>query len=468
MKSPHESTAVFDQSLIEKYSVQGPRYTSYPTAVEFTEAFDHQRFTALAIESNASQRDLSLYVHVPFCDTICYFCACNKIITKNKTHSAPYLDYVEKEMQHVASLIDADRKVVQLHWGGGTPTFLTTEEQWRLTNMFRQYFNFATDDEGEFSIEIDPRTVTEQSIADLREMGFNRLSFGIQDFDPKVQIAVNRIQSYESTKLIIEAGYTNGFHSISVDLIYGLPFQNVKNFEKTVDKIIGLSPDRIAVFNYAHLPHLFKGQKQILDKNLPSPAEKLAILEMTITKLIDAGYVFIGLDHFAKPDDAMALDQKVGRLYRNFQGYSTFSECDLFGFGMSSISMVGNSYSQNDKNKDSYYERLDAGQLPTVRGVELSTDDVIRRKVITEIMCNMRLDFDAIGAQFGIDANQYFAQEKQALIALAADGLLTLTEHGFVVLPPGRLLVRNICMVFDAYLPKTQENTQEKTFSKAI
>ncbi len=455
---------VFNLSLIEKYSAQGPRYTSYPTAVQFSDKLNAERFSQLIDKSNACGKDLSLYAHIPFCDTACYYCGCNKIITKNKRHATPYLDYMEKEILAVAKKIDPSRKVIQLHWGGGTPTFLNNEEQWRLTKMFRDNFNFVGDDEGEFSIEIDPRTVTPESISALREMGFNRLSFGVQDFDSNVQIAVNRIQSESETKLAIEEGRRQGFHSISLDLIYGLPLQTTKSFEKTIDKIIDLSPDRIAVFNYAHLPHIFKAQKVIDEGQLPPAQEKLNLLEMSINRLMEAGYVFIGLDHFAKPDDSLVKHQEEGTLYRNFQGYSTFSNCDLFGFGLSSISQVGDSYSQNIKTKDEYYEALDAGKLPTTRGVELTRDDIIRRDVITEIMCNMTIHWEKISQKYSIDARDYFADAIAKLQPMHDDGLLSLTETGFDVRPPGRLLIRNIAMLFDAYLPQASKNT----FSKVI
>ncbi len=455
---------VFDPVLIEKYSTQGPRYTSYPTAVQFNEDLQAQRFSQLIEASNTAGKDLSLYAHIPFCDTICYYCGCNKIITNKRALVAPYLDHIEREMKMVTEKLDTARPVVQLHWGGGTPTFLTIDEQWQLMRLFRQYFNLVSDDEGEFSIEIDPRTVSREGIVALREMGFNRLSFGIQDFDNDVQIAVNRIQGEDETRRAIETGREYGFHSISVDLIYGLPMQTVKSFERTLDRIIDLAPDRIAVFNYAHLPHIFKIQKKINNDSLPPADEKLALLELSINKLMAAGYVFIGLDHFAKPEDSLVKHQQSGTLYRNFQGYSTFSNCDLFGFGISSISQVGDSYSQNAKDKKSYYRAIDSGQLPTVRGVELNQDDLIRRKVITEIMCNMSIDWPTISAQFDIDALDYFAAEIPRLQPMHADGLLTLTENGFIVLPPGRLLIRNIAMIFDKYLPKASA----RTFSKVI
>ncbi len=455
---------VFDPALIEKYSAQGPRYTSYPTAVEFHDGVDGKRFAELVSDSNHSRRDISLYAHIPFCDTLCYYCACNKVVTKKRALTSPYLAHIEKEIEQVSRLVDSDRRVVQLHWGGGTPTYLTVDEQWQLMEMFQKRFNFAGDDEGEFSIEIDPRTVTIDGIKALREMGFNRLSFGVQDFDEQVQVAVNRVQSTEETQLAIETGRELGFHSISVDLIYGLPLQTMRGFERTLDKIIALSPDRIAVFNYAHLPHIFAAQRKIKDGILPSAQRKLNLLELSIRKLMEAGYVFIGLDHFAKPDDSLVKHQNARTLYRNFQGYSTFSECDLFGFGVSAISQVGDSYSQNAKDSETYYRMLDAGAFPTVRGIELNADDKIRRKVITEIMCNMAIDWDAISAILAIDARDYFTDEIQRLQPLHDDGLLVLDKAGFTVTAPGRLLIRNIAMLFDRYLPKVSK----KTFSKVI
>ncbi len=455
---------IFNKKLIEKYATQGPRYTSYPTAVQFKESFNAIEQVKVIKDSNNSKKSLSLYVHIPFCKTICYYCACNKIITKNTNHASLYLEYLKKEIEMQADLVDKNREVSQLHWGGGSPTFLSIDEQHELNNILRNNFNFANDNKGEFSIEIDPRTIDKKGVAELRKMGFNRLSFGIQDFDKKVQVAVNRIQSFEDTKKVIDEGRIQGFHSISVDLIYGLPLQNVNSFEKTIEKTIELSPDRIAVFNYAHLPHLFKTQKQIIESQLPTSEEKLKLLEMSINKLVDAGYVFIGLDHFAKPEDSLVKHQNDGTLYRNFQGYSTFSNCDMLGFGTSSISMVSDTYSQNEKDKDTYYQAIDNNKLATNRGVKLSQDDIIRRKVITEIMCNMRLNLSNISKQFGINSQEYFRDELEQLKLLSNDGLIDLDDEGFIVAPPGRLLIRNICMIFDIYL---KESTN-KSFSKVI
>lgn len=458
------TSSIFNINLIEKYSTQGPRYTSYPTAVEFTPQLDENRYIELLKESNSSGKDLSIYVHLPFCDTVCYYCACNKIITKNKRHAGEYLEVLEQEINMQVAMLDDSREVTQLHWGGGTPTFMSIEEQWQLTNLLRDNFIFKPDDIGEYSVEIDPRTTSVTGIQALREMGFNRLSFGVQDFDPRVQKAVNRIQSYIETCNVIKAGRKYGFHSISLDLIYGLPLQTVESFEMTIQKVIDLAPDRIAVFNYAHLPHLFKTQKQIKEHELPTGEVKLALLEMSIRRLTEAGYVFIGLDHFAKPNDSMVIHQNEGTLYRNFQGYSTFSNCDMIGFGMSSISMVGNSYSQNVKDKTDYYDTVRSGHLATVRGLELNQDDIIRRHAITELMCNMKLDLNVVSSQFDIDATTYFAEELSALSEQIEDGLLSIENSMLTVLPPGRLLIRNICMVFDKYL--TQQKAQ--TFSKVI
>lgn len=457
-------TAYFDAALIEKYSISGPRYTSYPTAVQFSDALTAQDYVQALQDSNASGRDLSLYVHIPFCRHVCYYCACNKIITRNTAQAAEYLDYLQLDIARQARHVERRRKVVQLHFGGGTPTFISKDEQTRLLGMLQTHFQFARDDEGEFSIEIDPRTVDHDYLAHLRTLGFNRLSFGVQDFDPEVQKAVNRVQPLYEVAAVMQSGRDLGYHSISVDLIYGLPLQTVAKFRQTLREIIQLAPDRIAVFNYAHMPQLFGAQKQIDADTLPDAATKLAILETTIAMLCDAGYVFIGLDHFAKPDDSLVRHQQAGTLYRNFQGYSTFSQCDLLGFGISAISMLENSYSQHQKARSKYYAALDDGGLPVERGVRLSADDHIRGYAITEIMCNLGLSLDAVSQRFNIDAKAYFAEEWQRLQPLAADGLLELSEHGLRVQPIGRLLIRNIAMVFDAYLP----NMAQRRFSKVI
>ncbi len=454
----------FDATLIEKYSISGPRYTSYPTAVQFHDGFTDDSYRKYLQSSNISKHPLSLYIHIPFCESVCFYCACNKIITRNHKQAAQYLDYLERDIAMQAQYIDPKRKVVQLHFGGGTPTFLRQDEQTKLLNILKSHFYFASDQEGEFSIEIDPRTVDEQYLIHLRKLGFNRISFGIQDFDPEVQKSINRIQPLTNVKQIFNHSRALGYHSISVDLIYGLPSQTTAKFATTIDEVIRLSPDRIAVFNYAHLPSLFGAQKQMNASDMPDSATKLDILKMTITKLTDAGYEFIGLDHFAKHDDSLVQHQKNGTLYRNFQGYSTFSNCDLLGFGISAISMVGNSYSQHQKARTKYYQAIDSGHMPVLRGISLGKDDLVRRYVITEIMCNLALDLEAVSAKFSINAQDYFAREWQKLIPMAADNLLTLDATKLQVKPLGRLLIRNIAMVFDAYLGRTTA----KQFSKVI
>ncbi len=455
---------VFDAALIRKYDKAGPRYTSYPTAVQFHTGFDALAYQQLAQDSNATAKPLSLYVHIPFCDTVCFYCACNKIITKNRRHTTPYLEHLYQEIALQGALFDQNRPVTQLHWGGGTPTFISSAEMRQLMLITGEHFQLLKDDSGEYSIEVDPRETDEHTIALLRKLGFNRLSLGVQDFDPAVQKAVNRIQSRQITAATIAAARQEGFKSISVDLIYGLPLQTTASFSQTVAQIIAESPDRISVFNYAHLPQLFKTQRQIDADALPSPAIKLEILKNTIEQLSAAGYIYIGMDHFAKPGDELAVAQQQGTLYRNFQGYSTHADCDLIGLGATSIGMVGDSYSQNLKSLEDYYACLDKRQLPVFRGVQLNADDRLRRAIITDLICHFRLEFAAIEQQYSISFLEYFAPELAELADLQADGLLVITDIGIEVLPPGRLLIRNICMNFDRYLQKAE--TQR--FSKVI
>jgi oxygen-independent coproporphyrinogen-3 oxidase len=455
---------VFDPASIGKYDKAGPRYTSYPTAVQFQDGFGEAEYRKQAQASNASGRPLSLYVHIPFCDTVCFYCACNKIVTRNRRHAVPYLDHLYREIALQGALFDRSRPVTQLHWGGGTPTFISADQMRELMRVTGEHFRLLDDDSGEYSIEVDPRETDNGTIALLRELGFNRLSLGVQDFDPEVQKAVNRIQSREITLEVMDAARREGFQSISVDLIYGLPFQTVASFGRTVDEIIAQSPDRISVFNYAHLPDLFKTQRQIDASALPPPAEKLEILKTVIEQLTRAGYVYIGMDHFAKPDDELARAQQAGTLYRNFQGYSTHADCDLIGLGATSIGMVGDSYSQNLKTLEEYYARIDEGRLAVFRGVRLNADDRLRRAAITALICHFKLEFTGIERQYGIRFRDYFAVELAELADMQADKLLALSETGIRVLPPGRLLIRNICMVFDRYL---REQKQQR-FSKVI
>ena len=454
---------VFNNDLIKKYDKSGPRYTSYPTAIQFTEEFSEQDYYQQVTLSNERNTPLSLYFHIPFCDTICYYCGCNKIVTKNRNHAQPYLDAVHKELQLQGQLFKATRIVNQLHWGGGTPTFISHQQMTELMQHTRRHFTLLDDDSGEYSIELDPREVTPSSINLLRKLGFNRISLGVQDFNPKVQQAVNRIQSYKETRDVIAAARNNKFHSISLDLIYGLPFQTVEGFNETVDKVLELEPDRLSVFNYAHLPEMFKTQRQIKSTDLPSAEDKLAILQQVTNKLIDAGYEFIGMDHFAKPTDELAIAQKEKNLYRNFQGYSTNSDCDLVALGITSIGKVADSYSQNIKTIKEYTEVIESGRLPIFRGITLSQDDILRREVINQLICHFELDFKNIEQIFKINFSDYFFNELKEIKDMQADSLLELTADKISVRPEGKLLIRNICMVFDVYLNKNKEQRFSKT-----
>jgi len=459
-----DQSLTFDIELIRRYDKSGPRYTSYPTAVKFHDGFGEADYRQWAAHSNEGNGPLSLYFHIPFCDTVCYYCGCNKVVTKDRSKASPYLQRLHREIELQAELFDSNRTVDQLHWGGGTPTFISHDEMRALMDKTRECFKLHDDDTGEYSIEIDPREVKTDTIALLRELGFNRMSLGVQDFDPKVQKAVNRIQSEEQTLGALAAARAEGFKSISIDLIYGLSFQSVESFDRTLDKILTIDPDRLSVFNYAHLPELFKPQRRINEDDLPAPQEKLDILQMSIEKLTGAGYVYIGMDHFAKPDDELAVAQRSGTLYRNFQGYSTHAECDLLGLGVTSIGMVGDSYSQNVKDMEGYYAQIDSGHLPVFRGIELNSDDKLRREVITQLICHFALDMGKIEQQFGINFADYFVTELTELQAMERDGLLQLGAGSIQVLPAGKLLIRNVCMVFDRYL----REQKEQRFSKVI
>jgi oxygen-independent coproporphyrinogen-3 oxidase len=456
---------VLDPALIAKYDQSGPRYTSYPTAVEFHEGFGAADYRAACERSNAAGRPLSLYFHIPFCDTACFYCACNKIATKDRSLAQPYLERVYRELALQSALFDGARRVEQLHWGGGTPTFISHEQMRELMARTRGHFDLAGDDVGEYSIEIDPREAGADTVKLLREIGFNRMSLGVQDFDPAVQQAVNRVQTEAETLEVLETARAQGFRSVSIDLIYGLPFQSARSFAATLDRILAFGPDRLSVFNYAHLPQMFPPQRRINAEQLPPPQEKLDILQMTIDKLTGAGYVFIGMDHFARPDDELAVAQREGTLYRNFQGYSTHADCDLLGLGVTSIGMVYNTYSQNVKALEPYYESLDAGRLPLLRGLELSRDDRIRRDLITRLICHFRVDYGAVERQWGIDFQAYFGDALERLQGMQEDGLLSLDAQGILVHPRGRLLIRNICMHFDRYLA---EKRAQQRFSKVI
>ncbi|OIQ97269.1 oxygen-independent coproporphyrinogen-III oxidase [mine drainage metagenome] len=456
---------IFDPQVIRRFDVSGPRYTSYPTADRFVEAFDAEAYRLWLGRRTIGgiSRPLSLYVHIPFCNTICYYCACNKIITKDHGRSAKYLKYLAKELKMQAAALEGSHEVVQLHFGGGTPTFLSNDELRQLMASIREHFQLVPN--GEYSIEVDPRKVDAETVALLGELGFNRMSVGVQDFDPAVQKAVNRIQSLAETHLVIEAARASGFKSVSVDLIYGLPKQNVISFNHTLEEVIGLSPDRLSIYNYAHLPRLAKPQRRINESDLPSPDAKLQILQLAIRRLTDAGYVFIGMDHFAKPDDELTVAQRQGRLHRNFQGYSTHAEADLMAFGVSAISKVGPTYCQNYKTIEEYYDALDRDVLPVMRGIELTPDDLLRRSIIQALMCHFALSIESIEIAHLIDFKSYFAVELADLAEMAKADLLSIDDQWLNVLPRGRMLVRNIAMVFDRYLRSDRERAR---YSKVI
>ncbi|OHX19288.1 oxygen-independent coproporphyrinogen III oxidase [Chromobacterium sphagni] len=468
MKTTHPFSPAhfeFDRALIERLDGSGPRYTSYPTADRFTPGFsahDYQhRLQQRRIGAN--RKPLSLYAHIPFCNTVCYYCACNKIITKNKGKADQYLDYLEKEIRLVAEQLGCREKVIQLHFGGGTPTFLSDPQLKRLMAMLGEHFEFLSD--GEYSIEIDPRKVKRETMFSLAEYGFNRISVGVQDFDPAVQLAVNRVQSEQETREVIEAGREAGMKSVSLDLIYGLPLQSRGSMLRTLEKAIALDPDRLALYNYAHLPTVFMPQRRIHEADLPSAGAKLDILQNAVQMLSDAGYVFIGMDHFAKPDDELAVALRQGRLQRNFQGYSTHADCDMLGFGVSSIGKVGSCYSQNDKTLEGYYAALDQGRLPVVRGLTLDNDDVLRRTIIQGLMCRFSLSVEAIEEIHGIDFAQYFAAEMPQIRDFQQQGLLSFDGDFLMVEPKGRFLIRNIAMVFDRHLRERQTHAR---YSKTI
>jgi len=455
-----------DIELLKKYDQPGPRYTSYPTAPYFHEGVDEQVYRKHIEKDNQLKKDepISLYFHLPFCDTLCYFCGCNMMVTHNRQKIEKYINYLIKEMALLRPLIGEKRKVMQLHWGGGTPTYLSPEQIRRLGNAIREFFDF--EDEAEVSVEIDPRELTREHMEALKEVGFNRCSMGVQDFNPQVQKTVNRIQPEDITRQTVDWARELGFQSINIDLMYGLPFQTVEMFEKTLDIILDIDPDRLAVFNYAHLPSMIKHQRLIKDEWLPKPEEKLQLLKLSIEKLTSSGYVYIGMDHFAKPDDELTLAMNEGTLYRNFQGYSIHAGLNLFAIGITSISMLSNLYVQNVKKLNPYYERLEKGQLPVFKGVELTEDDILRREVITELMCNFYLDKKKIEQKYNLIFDDYFADALEKLVPLQQDGLIELQENYLKVTTMGRLLIRNIAMQFDYYLAKKEG--QKPQFSRTV
>lgn len=451
----------FDRELIASLPASGPRYTSYPTADRFHSGFSETEYTkALSLRGmGALHKPLSLYIHIPFCNTICYYCGCNKIITKDKTRADVYIQYLEKEMELLAPHLGGGRQqLAQLHFGGGTPTFLNDEQLERVFEMIRKYFVLIPN--GEYSIEIDPRKVSRESVLKLGQLGFNRMSVGIQDFDPKVQESVNRIQSLEETREVIEAAREAGFKSVSVDLIYGLPHQSLESIKPTIETVLSLDPDRLALYHYAHLPHIFKPQRRIDTNSVPSSEEKLDILQYAVQTLTERGYVFIGMDHFAKPNDELSTALKEGWLQRNFQGYSTYADCDLLAIGVSSIGKIGSTYMQNERDIDAYYAAIDTGHLPVMRGYQLNRDDLLRRNIIQDLMCRFSLDFQIYESVFGIPFYLYFKDELVDLQKLAELGLLKLTQRKLTVTPKGRFLIRNIAMVFDYHLRHKETQAQ--------
>lgn len=449
-----------DLKKFKKYDKPGPRYTSYPTAPHFNESFKHEELLDEIIKTNYGEGlpDLSLYFHLPFCDTLCYFCGCNMIITRNRDRVKEYIKYLKKEIDMVRTYLLADRKVTQLHWGGGTPTHLKPEEIDELGSFIKASFNF--DDNSENGCEIDPRELTRQHLEALRRNGFNRISMGVQDFNEKVQKATNRIQPEDITRQTVQWVRELGFSSINLDLMYGLPFQTLETFEETLDKTIDISPDRIAVFNYAHVPWLKKHMSLIHPEDLPVPEVKLNILKMTIEKLTGAGYVFIGMDHFAKPDDELAIALKEKKLYRNFQGYSTHSGTDLYAMGVTAISQLQKVYAQNYKTEKEYFHAIDNEILPAAKGYRLNEDDILRRDVVMKLMCNFGLDFKTIEDKYKINFKDYFAWGLNNLKEMEQDELLTLSDDKIEVTQMGKLLIRNIAMNFDGYIERKEDTAK--------
>jgi len=471
--SPQQSgqeRALWDQALIERYDLAGPRYTSYPTVPQFSTTFNEGDLQTALARSNEGAKPLSLYVHLPFCSRVCYYCGCNRIVTAKRAVVAPYLVRLERELALMAVQVDDSRPVRQLHWGGGTPTYLDDDEKRQLMASIRRHFSLLDDDSGEYAIEVHPGDTSSASIACLRELGFNRLSMGVQDFDPAVQRAVNRFNSVEEVTLLMAEARTQGFHSIGMDLIYGLPCQTWSSFEATLDQVIALAPDRLSVFSYAHMPQRFKAQRQMDAALMPGPAEKLEIFHRASDKLVAAGYVFIGMDHFAKPEDELAVAQREGRLTRNFQGYANHGDCDLLAFGVSAISAVGDALFQNHKLLADYNHAVDSGHLPVAQGIVLTRDDMLRSSIIRELICHFRLDITAVERCFDIEFHRYFATELTELQPMTNDGLVVVTSEAILVTPRGRLLVRRVCMVFDAWLREERlgGNRRGQRFSKII
>ena len=455
----------FDQDLIERYGGRGPRYTSYPTALQFDDSFTVADYERVARDSNKSGRPLSIYVHIPFCRSLCYYCACNKIVTRNEERVRNYLVNLEREIDLQSALFDDSRCVEQLHFGGGTPTYLNRKQMWALMADLRQAFSFDESDRREFSIEVDPRAVEWNTIALLADLGFNRLSLGVQDFDQGVQKAVNRVQSVESVCKLVSDAKENQFRSVSFDLIYGLPHQTVASFDRTLELVLAIRPERLAIYNYAHLPARFKGQRMINDADIPSGQTKLEILHHTIDKLGSSDYVYIGMDHFALPDDDLVAAKQKRTLQRNFQGYSTHGDCDLIGLGVSAIGGIGNAFAQNSTSTSEYETLLSNGTLPIKRGIEVDQDDRIRADVIQQLMCHDCLQISEFERAHGIDFSSYFQDELNSLAPLVNDGLVNVDDSEIEITPSGKLLLRSVAMVFDRHLNREENDGR---FSKAI
>jgi oxygen-independent coproporphyrinogen-3 oxidase len=451
-----------DLDLVQKYNVAGPRYTSYPPATKFTDALTWPDLAERILENNRTERDLSLYYHIPFCETLCWFCGCTTVITLNHSQGQTYIDYLEKEMAQMSTLLNPRRKVSQLHWGGGSPTFLSPDEIRRLGDLIHRHFTFSK--EVEAGVEIDPRRLTRDHVVALREVGFNRASFGVQDFDPKVQEAVHRIQPRDMTQQALGWVREVGFSSVNFDLIYGLPHQTVDSFNRTLDNVLALQPDRLAVFSYAHVPWVKPAQKILEQKVLPTPEVKLQLLKTVIERLTqDNRYIYIGMDHFARPDDELALAQRRKELQRNFQGYSTHAGADIYSFGMSAISQIPDAYWQNEKDLPKYYAALDSGRAPLARGYVVTDEDKIRRETIMRVMCDLSLDYAAMSQRLGLSFASHFERELESLAGFEADGLVHRFPTGLEVTDAGRLFIRNIAMCFDNTLAPASERKHSKT-----
>lgn len=458
-------THVISEQLLKRFDVPGPRYTSYPTADRFVEAFTETEYVQALEQRRVGSMalPLSLYVHIPFCESVCYYCACNKVITKHHEKAAEYLRYIAREIELQVAHCGRGHHVSQLHLGGGTPTFLSDVEIEDLMSMIRRNFTLVSG--GEFSVEVDPRTVTPERLKTLHRLGFNRLSFGVQDFDPAVQKAVHRVQPIEQVIALVHAAREIGFESLNIDLIYGLPLQTPESFARTLKQVDELHPDRIALYAYAHLPSRFKPQRRIIPAELPSAADKLSMLAASLDAFDEAGYVYVGMDHFALPSDALAIAKRQGRLHRNFQGYSTQPDCDLIALGVSAIGRIGSTYSQNAKTLEEYYDALDQGRLPIIRGLAVSRDDLLRRSVIMALMCQGSVLYESIELGHLIDFRSYFSRELEVLADLSAQGLVVLDSTGIHVTATGWYLVRAIAMTFDRYLQVDQDRAR---FSRII